>query len=194
MKRLVPLLLIIALIFSFAGCAMEDTGILPPLQDFSSEEYQIYAEMFPPVQAATFRAKGSEEMVSPEDPRLIQLINLLAFSWAWEFDAYSQDPILDAGITQTLAMDLPVLEITFQVGAVPPEGVSYFSAKQMVVCANAYLLIGNEQDICEQYNTSRYADLRFPYCQQVSVHADASQMYWGNAQWIDMLKEVGFYK
>ncbi len=194
MKRLVPLLLIITVIFSFSGCAMEDTGILPPLQDFSSKEYQVYAEMFPPVQEAVFKANGTESKVAKDDPRLIQLINLLAFSWDWEFDAYTQGRITDSEITKTLSKDVPVLEITFREDAVPPEGVSYFSAKEMVICSNAYMLIGSEQAVCEQYNTTRYADLRFPYYQQISVHTDTSQMFWGNAQWIDMLKETGFYE
>ena len=68
----------------FAACAAHDNGvqagIVPDIQTFSGSDYEAFEFHFPPVDYALFYHDDTVDTISPEDPKLIRLLNFIAFS------------------------------------------------------------------------------------------------------------------
>ena len=67
------------------------------------------------VESAILYQNGTQHEISPDDPRLIFVINFLAYSGTTRQDSYTQGTIDEEKVARYYSSEVPMLEITFTV-------------------------------------------------------------------------------
>ena len=162
---------------------------LPEMSNFSDTEYEDYAFQFSSVQSAKLITGDKEMPISSDDPRLIRLLNFLAYGLSEGHTEWLQGLVLEDEINCYLACDDMMLDVTFhQEGS--HDNSTHNTTNRMILCGDSYLLFtGHDLDgnVCGE---------RFwPYAGLSRVRNDSTSFYageWGNDFWIDILTYAGF--
>ena len=193
-KRVLIYTILFVLLFSACGNDSLPDGVycpvngLPSLADFSSSNYETFAQHFSTVKSAIYKYNGTENHVSPDDPRLISLLNFLAFSYKQGLTAWRQGYVPEDEIASYLTTKEPMLEITFHSNNISE------ATSQIIICGDSYLVIKNTE------TDGQRCERCWPYGELImekitSGEADISMISyegWGTNYWIDLLEYAGF--
>ncbi len=203
------IILVMLLCMTSFGCNKKEeqpVDTLPDISSFSSEEYEDYEFVFPPVKSAVYYNNGTEEVIEPDDPRLIRLLNYITYSYEEDFTWRVWGVIKEREIATNESQDVPMLEVMFSPpsDADSPEEMS--GAKHMLLCANAYMLYADPDQFMDwrEKDTDRVATIFWPYMVNVydylgsptDINEDFERFEraqeWGNDEWGDVLSAAGF--
>lgn len=204
MKRcLLTILLVCAILMSLlTGCTKKLST--PDISQFSGTEYETHGEgqdkySFLPVESATFLHDGKEEVIDPSDPRLIRLLNSLAYSYAMSYTSYLQGVVEEPELSTYTESDVPMLDITFSTANAPNRSDDFCMSYRAVISSNCYLLYLNPEktfataDAPLAYQHWPYQEVLVSQYPKNSSEALAIiNSAWGDNQWIDMLAYAGF--
>ncbi len=201
MKKNSALIIILIMLLCMAsfGCKKKEeqpVDTLPDISSFSSEEYEDYEFVFPPVKSAVYYHDGTEEVIEPDDPRLIRLLNYVAYSYG-EYTWWLQGFVYESEIADYESQDIPMLEVWFSPENDDEPATQMSGAKHMLLCANAYILYADQDKFIDwkEKETDRIATMFWPYmsiidnCDESSNDTNSD---WGNDEWIDVLSDAGF--
>ena len=170
--------------------SMENT--LPDIKIFSETEYENYKTHFSPVKSASYRCNGTVEEISADDPRLLRLLNFIAYSSENLMDVWRQGYVLEDEINGCLSTVYPMLEINFY-NDNGRSGSVIGDTPKIVVCGDSYLAFvdsklennGIEGVFAEQY---------WPYGEFASNpdKTNFSTDGWGAKSWLNILEYAGF--
>lgn len=165
---------------------------LPDITMFSETEYENYKTHFSPVKSASYRCNGTVEEISADDPRLLRLLNFLAYSSENSMDVWTQGYVSEDEINSCLSTDYPMLEINFY-NEKGRSGSAIGDTPKIVVCGDSYLAFvdpalannGIEGVFAEQY---------WPYGELVTSTngTDFRIENWGLKYWLNILEYAGF--
>ena len=166
-----------------------NVAALPEMSDFADTEYEDYAFQFSPVQSAVLKIGDQEIPIAPDDPRLIRLLNFLAYGFSEGHTEWLQGLVPEDEINSYLTCDDRMLDVTFyQEGS--HDNSTHNTTNRMILCGDSYLLFTGldlDGNICGE---------RFwPYAGLPKVRNDSTSFYadeWGNNFWIDLLAYAGF--
>jgi len=169
-----------------------DIDNLPAWESFSATNYESYAFSFSKVNTVIYKYNGTENTINHDDPRVIRLLNFLAYSDKKSLSTWRQGYVSQDEVQGYLMAGEPVLEIIFHSNEIS-ETHSYASLQKLLICGDSYLRfidINGELRIercwpygelimCEITEESRYEDF---------ISYDG----WGSNYWIDLLTYSGF--
>lgn len=206
-KRVLCIICVLAC--CLCGCAKKQENYLreglycnvpnvPRIEKFSGKAYEKYEYHFSPVESAVYVYNGTEIAIEADDPRLIRLLNFLAYSDEKDLSWWLQGYEYEDEINVFLASDVPRLEVNFI-----EEPLTFGSALEktpkIIICGDTFLLYTREPG---PDGTER-ADRRWPYAELYMKWADKekvdernrlSSKRWGTDCWIDLLVYAGFTK
>lgn len=208
--RVCAFFLCMIFILSIAGCAYwgnEPTptlpagllcavDALPALEQFSATEYENYSTHFAPVLDAVYYHDGIQESVSATDPRLIRLLNFLAYSHNSGLDEWRRGLVEEDEINAYINSSFPMLEVNLDSSSPGPgEGIHTETAK-LLICGGQYLLFTERS----QKESILQAEQYFPYSALIWDLVMDGQLEdsmldngeWGEVAWIDLLTYAGF--
>ena len=201
-NNLVILFVIVSLVF--AGCHDSSSkdlpnGLyynveqLPDINLFSNTEYEAYQCQFPSVASAVFRCGDTESAISPNDPRLIQLLNFLSYSEEKMFSTWLQGYVTKAEQAEMLSNEAPMLEINFRAQETL-KGYVHTNAVKAIICGDSYLLYTDSHIKDNQEYGEYLVDRYWPYgCFIEEMNIDMlSYDGWGKGYWIDIVTYAGF--
>ncbi len=198
-KRVLCCLCAFLLILSLSACEAPaideqptETG-LPAMESFSDTEYEDYQYHFRPVQKAVYKHDGIEETIAADDPRLIRLLNFLAYSENQMLSIWRQGYVEEAEIHTYLASDAPMLDVTFVMKGEPKRD-TLGDTPRILVCGDSYLLF-EDPKIANNGYTGLFAERYWPYASIIewtSKTGNVSLEDWGTGYWIDILEYAGF--
>ena len=167
---------------------------VPPIDTFSSIEYESYKYQFSSVDKAVLKLNGAEHPISADDPRLIRLLNVIAYSFSEMSDCLLQHYIEGEELKQCLSADAPMLEITFLNDGT---GSGLEDVPRIVICKGSYLKFIADKDKPTGI-TDSLAEMRFPFAAMAEKviyeqHAELSVSgEWGAETFIDLIEYAGF--
>lgn len=166
---------------------------LPDINSFSSTEYEAYRFQFSPVESAIFRCGDTEYPISPNDPRLIQLLNFLAYSEEKMFSTWLQGHVTKSEQAEMLSNEAPMLEINFRVQE-DHKGYVHANALKAIICGDSYLLYTDSHIKDNPEYADYLVDRYWPYGSLiVELNIDMlSYDGWGAGYWIDLVTYAGF--
>ena len=143
MKRKTACLLLALLLLVLSGCGEKPTAGpygLPKLESFSDEQYEEYALVFPPVVSATYRCGGQETEIEVNDPRVVRLLNFIAYSWERELTYYRHGYVENDELMQILNKDIPMLKIVFDNEPFQSEEDCVANVPEILILEDIFLL------------------------------------------------------
>jgi len=166
---------------------------LPKITVFSGTEYETHKYSYAPVSSARYIHSGVVEEISPDDPRLIRLLNFIVYSHETMQDVLRQSYVYDNEISVYLSVDTPMLEVAFLSTNKAPDSPNKYIPK-IIICGDKYLEFqdsrtanGGVQGNC--------AELYWPYgsiaIEDSSDNIELSNT-WGEKGWIDIIEYAGF--
>lgn len=202
-KCLLTIFLVCAMLMSLlTGCTKKLS--IPDISQFSGTEYETHGEgqgryTFLPVESAVFRHDGKEEVIDSADPRLIQLLNSLAYSYAMGYTPYRQGVVEEPELSTYTESDVPMLDITFSTANASDRNDDFTKSYRAVISSNCYLLYLDPEktfataDAPLAYQHWPYQEVLVSQYPKNSSEALAIiNSAWGENQWIDMLAYAGF--
>lgn len=170
---------------------------VPKAEDFSGSAYEDYEHHFLPVSSATYHHGGIAEDISPDDPRLIRLLNFLAYSEEISASFILQSYVEGDAIRNYLSSDARMLEINFDYDGTSS---SYLSTYKILICGHTYLTFIDTQKSSWVLGEGEFAEQRYPYNEmlfdQVMIGALPEDVLyentWGGPNWLDILTYCGF--
>lgn len=174
---------------------------VPRIEDFSGEVYEKYVFHFPPVESAVYVYNGTELAIEPDDPRLVRLLNFLAYSENKYLSCWTRGYVNESEMNGFLASDDPRLEVSFY----EPEPLKLNRGRctqedtpKIIICGDNYLLYCRESDPDGTERIERW----WPYGSLYEdwavkrVDRNCRLLYegWGDSCWIDLLVYAGFTK
>lgn len=196
-------MILLVIFCSFAGCVNNiiegaEIGIvpdglkcdmpqLPKIASFSGEKYEDYHIHFPPVESATLRSNETIVSIEPSDPRLVRLLNFLAYGINEGHTSWRQGYVLENEINSYLLCKDTMLDIIFR-PMEEPINDTHAKTRRMIVCGDSYLLF-----VASDSEGNIRGERFWPYAELVLTQ-DSSLLSneWGNKYWIDMLTFAGF--
>lgn len=179
----------------FSVVSMCDITKIPDIELFSDTEYESYEYHFPPIESAAYIHDGKKEDISPNDKRLIRLLNFIAYSDNKMLSTWRQGYVESDEINNYLSSDEPMLEVKFSIKS-NSKNRTMEKAIKMIVCGDSYLLFIEPP---EWYDNSEIAERYWPYGTIASYSNPESKIEeilsyngWGNEYWIDVLAYSGF--
>lgn len=198
-KRILCCLCAVLLILPLSACkdpAIDgqptETG-LPAVESFSDTEYEDYQYHFRPVQKAVYKHDGIEETIAADDPRLIRLLNFLAYSENQMLSIWLQGCVEEAEINTYLASDAPMLDVAFVMEG-EPKNDTLGDTPRILVCGDSYLLF-IQDGITNNGEKGLVAERYWPYASTIewtSETGNVSLEGWGTGYWMDILEYAGF--
>lgn len=197
---------ILFLLLSFAICSctlsfQQDNGLniqvpdLPKIAEFSGSEYENFSMQYPPVESAILRCGSKETAISPDDPRLIRLLNFLLYSESEGLTGIRQGLVSAEEIDIILQSDIPMLDITFVHEYVPNHIRTSAFLPRMIICGDSYLtfMYGIEELEGSAEHFLPYYSLLVSLKESGEVSSDISTSTdWYSKNWIELLKYAGF--
>ena len=196
-KKGVCFLFFLCLAFAMWGCAryMSSGKLdeLPAIESFSSTAYEEYEFHFSPVKSAVLQVNGSKEVIKPDDPRLVRLLNFLAFSAEKGLSTLRQGYVMQDEIDGYLSSNEAMLEVTFSRGEASGTNILSNTPK-IVVCGDSYILFV-DSEIANNGIQGMHAERHWPYAVLVPVAQREEKLSyngWGSGYWMDILEYCGF--
>ena len=178
-----------------------DVGALPSIADFSTTSYEDYKYYFSPVSTAVLKKDGGEAVIPPDDPRLISLLNFIAYSYSERMIVMEQSYILEDEILSYLSCEDPMLEITFAVST-ESENNTLNKTPRVVICGDSFLAFMDTDSPSWVLGDGLFAERFWPYGTLVydllgDIYNPKQEIIsfegWGCGYWIDLLEYSGFY-
>ena len=150
---------------------------LPKIEDFSGTEYEDYEYTFGPVESAVLKHNETEIEISPDDPRLIRLINFLMYSNHASYSTWLHGYEEDQAIREEyLSTDEPMLVVNLNSAEIDDK-LTFGNIYQLVISSNSYLLmIDYDPDNYSWANGGLLAYQITPYTQLLLDNADQSML------------------
>ena len=167
---------------------------VPPIDTFSSNKYEPYKYQFSSVDKAVLKLNGAEHPISADDPRLIRLLNAIAYSMSEMSDQLLHHYIEGEELQQCLSIDAPMLEITFRNDGT---GSGLKDVPCIIVCEGSYLKFIADEDKPTGV-TAPLAEMRFPFAEIVAkaIYEQQAELSiseeWGAKSFIDLIEYAGF--
>ena len=166
----------------------------PPVERFSSTGYEDYVDHFPAVDYAILHTNSGQSLITTDDPRLVRLLNALAYSQeeeltAKDFKYYEQTEI---AAYKTGAEVL--LEIHF-VDYLKSGDNTLRSVSVLYVSGKSSLLVFISPDNGSTYaiNTYPYDGLIFRMSEAGTLDPETErEIYYAEPPWVDLLVYAGF--
>ena len=164
---------------------------LPEFSELSGEGYEFYDYQFSPVASAVYRCGETELELDRKDPRLLRLLNFIAYSESRFKASWSSDYLPEEELRSYYNSAEPMLEVVFN-NEGSPEWDKLASACRILICGDSFLAFygnGEAWDI----NGTLYGKRSHPYSELVSTQAPDQQgtllsaQDWGTGHWIDLL-------
>ena len=182
MKRVI--FLVFVLLFVLSGCHAD------PLKKLDIPE-DGYSQWFSPVESAVLYVNGTQQQIAADDPRLIRLLDFLAYSADSRMGTLTQGVFSQSEMDQYDFQNAPVLEVTFAADAADKTG--YRNSPRILVSGDTYFLYMNPEtygggglELC--------AERHWPYSKLAPEGAERSDydLSLGGDYWLDILKYCGF--
>ena len=178
------------------GLRYEVDGV-PKAEAFSDSAYEDYEHHFLPVSSAVYHHDGVDEEITPHDPRLIRLLNFLAYSEEIHASSIRQGYVEGDEIHDYLTTDARMLEINFDYDGTSS---SFLSTYKILICGSTYLMFIDTQKSSWALGDGDFAEQRYPYdellCEQVMSGALPEDVLyektWDGTNWLDILTYCGF--
>ncbi len=173
---------------------------LPKIEDFSGTEYEDYEYHFSPAKSAELICGDKTTEISPDDPRLIRLLNFLIFGVQEHYTYWRQGYVLEDEINDYLASPSPMLKVYFDTTESNPE---WRDNPEIIISGNTYLLMLSTED-AEYHGERIMAEQHFAYQEFMFEEADPSLKHkldesslleqWSNPElyWLDLIEYAGF--
>ena len=180
----VVLILAVVLLSVLSGCKPAPLGNLDIPKD-------CYLQYFSPVKSAVLYVNGTQQQIAADDPRLIRLLDFLAYSADSRMGTLTQGVFSQSEMDQYDFQNAPVLEVTFAADAADKTG--YRNSPRILVSGDTYFLYmnpetygGGGQELC--------AERHWPYSKLAPEGAERSNydLSLGGDYWLDILKHCGF--
>lgn len=175
---------------------------LPSIDTFSATEYTETKYMFPKIKSAVYFHDGVSESLSPDDPRLIRLLNSLSFSYEQGYTSWRRGQVEEPEFLEYINSGFHMLDISFETTDSQEHYNEFSDTPRVIVSANRYLLLVDATKSSWMPDDSIYANEHFPYASLLGEYyshlseAEIGEMYgnidWGNNKWIDLLAYAGF--
>ena len=177
---------------------------LPKIEDFSGTEYEDYSFQFCQVKSAIYRHDGIEENIDLNDPRLIRLINFLAYDKSERLYWERQGPVYVYEIDALMSSGKPMIEVEFYNNL--DATTSDERCPEMILIGNYRILnfgtdyewyddgmVGLEYAVYESLAYEEFVnngkeDLFKYFCSVTQVERWTNEDYY----WLDMIKYAGF--
>jgi len=196
-KKGVYFLFFFCFTFAMWGCAKYTSNgksnELPAIESFSGTVYEEYEFHFSPIKSAVLHVNGSKAVIKPDDPRLLRLLNFLAFSAEKELSTLRQGYVMEEEIDDYLSSNEAMLEVTFSLGEASGTNILSNTPK-IVVCGDSYILFV-DPEIANNGIQGIHAERHWPYAVLVPVtqwEEKLSYNGWGSGYWMDILEYCGF--
>lgn len=165
---------------------------LPDITMFSETKYENYKTHFSPVKSASYRCNGIVEEISVDDPRLLRLLNFIAYSSENVMDIWRQGYVFENEVNSCLATDSPMIEIEFY-NEKGHSGSTIGDTPKIIVCGDSYLALV-DPTIENNGIEGVYAEQFWPYGELASDtdKTNFSTDSWGYSSWLNILEYVGF--
>ena len=157
-----------------AGIAFPVDG-LPPIESFSSNQYENYAAHIPAVSQVIYHDNGATVEMSPADPRIIRLLNFVAYSEEENLSAWLQGYVDSDRISEILASNLPMLEIHFNVEAISDQEKQFHYDKMIVHKQGCFFFLDTES-ISWASDDEVIAELCFPYEELLNIMVEKGSL------------------
>jgi len=166
---------------------------IPGIRWFSGTKYGNYTYTLPPVQTATYYHDGQTEVVAPDDPRLIRMLNFILYSFSNSLDVYETRYCEEEEIAEYLAYDAPYIEVTFcepEQETEPDKKI--LSTRKIMIRGDCWM------QYREHYDLGTVGVRRWPYGERVWDTQEDLHTYmsggelWDNTYWIDIPAYCGF--
>lgn len=159
---------------------------VPRIDSISGEKYEAYEYHFPPAKAAVYIKRGKEYPIDKNDPRLIKLINLIAYSASNGFDTLLQGIVEGKNLEYCLNTKAPMLDISFD--CIHDENDSkMFTTPRVIVCGQSCLVFFENAS-----DDTVYVEYWNPYNALPWREGHYYDIDWGDAGWLNLLEYVGF--
>lgn len=168
------------------------TTELPKITDFSEVEYENYETHFSPVKSAFYRYSDIDEIIANDDPRLLQLLNFIAYSSENTLDVWRQGYVLEDELNNYMSADYPMLEITF-FNERGHSGSVIGDTPKIVICGDYYLAFA-DPTIKNNGMNGVFAEQVFPYGELATDNnfTDVSTNRLDSNCWLNILEYTGF--
>lgn len=181
MKKLCCVIMTIcALVSLLAGCASKD-----PLAKLDIPD-DCYTEYFSPVEGAVLYANGTTQQIASDDPRLIRVLNFIAYSQMYEPGAWTKGCVGEETINKCYASTMATLEINFAVDTENPTQ-GHKGWEWIIVCGSTFLEPMPDGHTYE----GRNAVVHWPYS-ELAPEGTKNDMEWEEEPWLNILTYCGF--
>lgn len=173
-------------------CSVEN---VPSINEFPGTRYEDDDLHFAEIESATYIYDGKELYIEPNDPRLIRLLNFLAYSDKKGLSSLQQGYLDEEQINDLRLSEFPQLEVRFDC-AENEKQTSLSRTFKILVCGDSYLRYSNTCSTDYSVMVERY----WPYGELVMSMVVEEKLPmnvlsyegWGTGYWIDLLKYAGF--
>ena len=196
-----------ALCLLLCGCAKNDSpqGLkydvanFPAWEDFSDTRYESYADEFAEIETVIYKYNGTAKSIEANDPRVIRLLNFLAYSNKNMLSTWEQGYVSQERVEAYMGADSPMLEITFEKDETFDPDV-YADLQKIVICGDSYLRFSKIRADTESANDDMRVERYFPYGELIMSYSTEEHEYknllsydgWGSGDWIDLPEYAGF--
>ncbi|MBR4308501.1 MAG: hypothetical protein IKT58_02785 [Oscillospiraceae bacterium] len=135
---------------------------LPVYSELSDTDYEFYDYQFSPVVSAVYRCGDTEMEIDRKDPRLLRLLNYLAYSEHRFQSSWSSDYLSREALLEYYNGTEPMLEVVFNnEGA--PEWDKLASSCRIVICGDSFLAFYGNWESWDMQGETLPGKLSHPY-------------------------------
>lgn len=175
---------------------------LPKIEDCSGTECEDYKYRFSTVESAVLMHNGTETKISPDDPRLISLLNFIMLGEQEGYTYWRQGYVLEDEINEYLSSTAPMLVVTFD-NTMLSSSATLSRTPKIIISGNQYLIFAHE-DSAKYQGEKVMADQCFAYEGLFQKEAEQSIVDklskiswiegWANPDyyWLDLIRYAGF--
>ena len=165
---------------------------LPNITMFSETEYENYKTHFSPIKSASYRCNGTVEEISADDPRLLRLLNFIAYSSENAMDVWRQGYVFEDEVNSCLSTDYPMIEINFY-NEKGRSGSAIGDTPKIIICGDSYLAFV-DSTLENNGLEGVFAEQFWPYGELVTGTNDTDFQIenWGLKYWLNILEYAGF--
>lgn len=171
----------------------EAKELIPAIDTFSGTVLEDYKYQFSPVESAVLKIGDEETEISPDDPRLVRLLNMFAYASSNFLSPWRQSYVLEDEINGYLSSDAPMLVVYFM-NDKESDHMEKRTPK-MVICGDTYLLFEKTGEMLA-IRYWPFQDVFYDHYGLYGVPAEIKTYIifpsWGGESWIDFLVYAGF--
>lgn len=172
---------------------------LPSIDRFSNSEYEDYSHHFSPAISAVYFHGDQQEVIDAADPRLIRLLNFLAYSEETNYSAWLQGYLEEEDINRYISSDVPRLEVVFD-RSNHADGHILSITPKILICGHTCLLFVDTERASWPLDKGLYAEQYYPYFELLNEMVISGQLEddvlykneLENDSWLDLLTYAGF--